>query len=52
VELEECWGLGKAFAFEDESVFFAELERFLGDLDPAYGAHGTQAKGSDAGTVR
>lgn len=45
VELEERWGLTKAFALEDETAFFAELERLLGDLDAA---HTAQAAGRAA----
>jgi len=45
VELEERWGLTKAFALEDEAAFFAELERLLADLD---GAHEVQAEGRAA----
>ena len=45
VELEERWGLTKAFALEDEAAFFAELQRLLGDLDAA---HEAQAAGRQA----
>ncbi len=45
VELEERWGLTKAFALEDEKAFFTELDRVLGDLDTA---HERQAAGRAA----
>lgn len=39
VELEERWGLTKAFLLSDEAAFFAELERILNDLDTSQQAH-------------
>ena len=40
VELEERWGLTRAFALEDEAAFFAEVDRVLGDLDGVTRRHG------------
>ncbi len=42
VELEERWGLTRAFLLSDESDFFAEVDRVLGDLP---GAQATHAEG-------
>ncbi|MDG2027309.1 MAG: hypothetical protein P8J50_09380 [Acidimicrobiales bacterium] len=39
VELEERWGLTKAFLLEDEDAFFAELDRLLADLPAAQAIH-------------
>ena len=39
VELQERWGLTKAFALSEEAAFFAELERVLDDLDSEHKAH-------------
>ena len=39
VELEERWGLTRAFLLTDESAFFAELERMLRDLPAVQAAH-------------
>ena len=39
VELEERWGLTKAFSLEDEGAFFSEVDRVLGDLDGVHAAH-------------
>ena len=36
VELEERWGLTKAFLLSDEDAFFAELDRLIDDLPAAY----------------
>ena len=36
VELEERWGLTKAFLLHDEDAFFAELDRLIADLPAAY----------------
>ncbi len=36
VELEERWGLTRAFLLEDEDAFFAELDRLLADTPAAY----------------
>lgn len=42
VELEERWGLTKAFLLDEEEAFFAELDRLLADIP---GAHARQAAG-------
>ena len=42
VELEERWGLTRAFPLDDESGFFTEVETSLADLD---GLHQRQAEG-------
>ncbi len=42
VELEQRWGLTRAFPLDDEEGFFAEVDRVLGDLD---GVHVAQAEG-------
>ena len=42
VELEERWGLTKAFLLDDEAAFFAELDRLIDDLP---GAYARQAEG-------
>lgn len=39
VELEERWGLTRAFLLEEEDAFFAELDRLLADLPTAQAAH-------------
>jgi len=39
VELEERWGLTRAFLLSDETAFFAELERVLDDLDAVAAVH-------------
>ena len=39
VELQERWGLTKAFALSDEDAFFDELDRVLNDLDSEHTAH-------------
>ncbi|MDE0606777.1 MAG: hypothetical protein OXH78_06450 [Acidimicrobiaceae bacterium] len=39
VELQERWGLTKAFALSDESAFFSELDHVLSDLDGVRAAH-------------
>lgn len=39
VELEERWGLTRAFLLEQEDAFFAELDRLLTDLPAAQAAH-------------
>ena len=39
VELQERWGLTKAFALSEESAFFNELDRVLEDLDSEHAAH-------------
>jgi uncharacterized protein len=39
VELEERWGLTKAFALDDEVLFLAEMDRLLANLDAAHEAH-------------
>ncbi|MEM7140378.1 MAG: hypothetical protein AAF548_05035 [Actinomycetota bacterium] len=36
VELEERWGLTKAFLLQDEAAFYAELDRLLADLPAAH----------------
>ncbi|MGB1654767.1 MAG: hypothetical protein ACPHJY_10305 [Acidimicrobiales bacterium] len=36
VELEERWGLTKAFHLDDEAAFFAELDRLIDDLPAAH----------------
>lgn len=36
VELEQRWGLTKAFLLDDEADFFAELDRLIADLPDAY----------------
>ena len=39
VELQERWGLTKAFALSEETAFFSELDRVLEDLDSEHAAH-------------
>lgn len=39
VELEERWGLTRAFLLTDEAAFFAELERMLHDFESVMAAH-------------
>lgn len=39
VELQERWGLTRAFALSDESAFFNELDRVLEDLEDVRAAH-------------
>ena len=39
VELEERWGLTRAFLLTDEAAFFAELDRMLHDLDAVQQRH-------------
>ena len=39
VELEERWGLTRAFLLSDEAAFFAELTRVLSDLDEVQTRH-------------
>ena len=39
VELEERWGLTRAFPLDDESGFFTEVDRVLADLDGVAAAH-------------
>lgn len=39
VELEERWGLTRAFSLDDEVGFLAELDRVLADLDGVQQAH-------------
>ncbi|MDE0700554.1 MAG: hypothetical protein F4Y27_05070 [Acidimicrobiaceae bacterium] len=39
VELQERWGLTRAFALSQESAFFNELDRVLGDLDSVHATH-------------
>jgi len=39
VELEERWGLTKAYLLTDEAAFFADLDRMLGDLPEVQRAH-------------
>ena len=39
VELEERWGLTKAFLLTDEAAFFSELDRMLHDLEGVQAAH-------------
>ena len=39
VELEERWGLTKAFHLDDEPKFYAELDRLLDDLPAAHARH-------------
>ena len=39
VELEERWGLTRAFLLREEAAFFAELERVLGDLGTVQRRH-------------
>lgn len=39
VELQERWGLTRAFALSQESAFFSELDRVLGDLDGVHATH-------------
>ena len=39
VELEERWGLTKAFLLDDEAAFLAELDRLLADLPAAQAVH-------------
>ena len=44
VELEQRWGLTRAFLLEEEDAFFTELDRLLDDLPAAYAR---QADGRD-----
>jgi len=44
VELEERWGVTKAFLLTDEAAFFAELDRLIADTAAAYER---QAEGRD-----
>ncbi len=39
VELEERWGLTRAFPLDDEVGFFAEVDRVLADLDGVHEVH-------------
>jgi len=39
VELEQRWGLTRAFLLTEETEFFAELDRVLGDLDDVRATH-------------
>jgi len=39
VELEERWGLTKAFLLSDEDAFFAELDRMIADLPAVQALH-------------